>query len=97
MARVYAYEKSNRDRSITGVSFNFGLCESQVNLISDQLDAIETVADNVEHSFLDPTPYLTTDVIEVDDIQDTLDAKNKMLKTLGKQVACTATEAYQPR
>ena len=81
---VESVAESERDRSTTGIAFNFGLCDSQIDYISDRIDALTTVAERIERSFLDPTPHFTTDVIEIDDIQENLDAKTRFLGHLGK-------------
>ena len=95
MVRLNAVEQSQKYWSITGNAFKFAICSSQISLLSDQIDALQTVVGNIEDSFLDPTGHLTPDIIEIDDIQDNLDAKNMILKYSGQKVACTSSEAYQ--
>ena len=95
MARLEGAAKGARERNTySGPGFNFAVANSQIDSLSDQIDAIGTVADNIEGSFLDPTPHLTTEVIEVDDIDRNLADKNKLIKHMGKKIACESSEAY---
>ena len=55
---------------------------------------METVVNKIEDSFLDSTPHLTDEVIDVDDLKDNFDRKNAILSLVDKKVACTLEEAY---
>ena len=96
LARLEATLRQSEEKvnPISNLHFSFSILNSQIDYFSDKVDLMETVVNKIEDSFLDSTPHLTDEVIDVDDLKDNFDRKNAILSLVDKKVACTLEEAY---